>query len=178
MLIVVTINADVRYVWYEAPVPAGLEITQVYGWLFCPCTGRVLIQDDGGLFNLPGGSPEPEDGGLDLAGLEATLVREAFEENQVLVSGSVYLGYQEVHRPGRAPYAQVRMAGLIDSFEARRPDPDGGRTYRRLMTSLAEAPRILGWGRPAESQATVAARIGEERWGLPVDSPAASSYVD
>ena len=33
----------------------------------------------------------------------ATLVREAFEENQVRVGVTVYLGYQEVHRPGRAP---------------------------------------------------------------------------
>ena len=72
----------VRYWWHEAPVPPGLEITQVYGYLLCPVTGRVLVQDDDGVLNLPGGTPEPEDGG-DLA---ATLVREAFEESQVRVT--------------------------------------------------------------------------------------------
>jgi 8-oxo-dGTP diphosphatase len=99
---------EVQYWWHEAPVPAGLEVTQVYGYLLCPVTCRVLVQDDGGVFNLPGGTPEPED-----ADLVATLVREAFEENQVRVGATAYLGYQEVHRPGRARYAQVRMAGTF-----------------------------------------------------------------
>src|SRR5581483_5958981 len=68
---------EVQYWWHEAPVPAGLEITQVYGYLLCPRTCRVLVQDDDGVFNLPGGTPELEDDG----DLVATLVREAFEEN-------------------------------------------------------------------------------------------------
>jgi 8-oxo-dGTP diphosphatase len=119
-----TAVSEVQYFWHETPVPAGLEITQVYGYLLCPrtgrvlrymgtyllCprTGRVLVQDDEGVFNLPGGSPEPED-----ADLVATLVREAFEENQVRIGATAYLGYQEVRRPGRIPYAQVRMAGVF-----------------------------------------------------------------
>jgi 8-oxo-dGTP diphosphatase len=39
----------VEYVWHGSPVPSGLPVTQVYGWLLCPVTGRVLIQehDDG-----------------------------------------------------------------------------------------------------------------------------------
>jgi NUDIX domain len=101
-------DADVRYVWYETPVPPGLEITQVYRYLICPQTAQVLVQDDDGVFNLPGGTPEPFD-----ADLFATLAREAAEENQVRVSDAVYLGFQEVYRPERAPYAQVRMTGLF-----------------------------------------------------------------
>ncbi|GAB3979308.1 hypothetical protein GCM10029978_074340 [Actinoallomurus acanthiterrae] len=107
-----------------------------------------------------------------------TLVREAFEENQVVVSDAVYLGYQDVHRRHREPYAQARMAGLIGSFEERRPDPDGGRTYGRLMTSLAEAPQVLGWGEPAVAQVKIAARIAEDAWGVPVGSPEPVGYVD
>jgi hypothetical protein len=52
--------SEVRYWWHEASVPAELQITQVYGWLLCPQTGRVLVQDDEGVFNLTGvraGSP-------------------------------------------------------------------------------------------------------------------------
>jgi len=56
--------ADVSYGWYEARVRAGLEITQVYGYLICPATGRVPIQDDDGVFNLPGGTPEAWDSGM------------------------------------------------------------------------------------------------------------------
>jgi hypothetical protein len=29
---------EVQYWWHEAPVPAGLEITQLYGYLLCPRT--------------------------------------------------------------------------------------------------------------------------------------------
>jgi len=164
----------IRYVWHDAPVPAGLPVTQVYGWLLCPVTGRVLIQEqDDGTFSLPGGTPEPFDDGQ-----HATLAREAFEENQVRIAPvSAYLGYQEVHEPGRPLYAQIRMAGIIIEFAPRGPDPDNGRINRRYMTSLASAPAILNWGQPAHAQAGAAAQAGRD-WGLPVDAPAPDGYVD
>ena len=163
-----------RFVWHDAPVPAGLPVTQVYGWLLCPATGRVLIQEQpDGTCSLPGGTPEAFDDDL-----VATLAREAFEENQVrLAAAPAYLGYQEVYEPGRPLYAQVRMAGIITEFAARAPDPDNGRINRRRMTSLAAAPSILGWGQPAQAQARAAARAGRQ-WGLPVDHPAADGYED
>jgi len=162
------------FVWHDGPVPASLPVTQVYGWLICPVTGRVLIQEqDDGTFSLPGGTPEPYD-----ADLDATLAREAFEENQVHIAPApAYLGYQEVREPGRALYAQVRMAGIITEFTPRAPDPDNGRTNRRYMTSLAAAPGVLGWGQPAEAQAQGAARAGRA-WGLPVDHPSPDGYED
>lgn len=57
--VVVTVSgmsavADFSYRWFEAPVRQDLEITQVYGYLICPSTGRVLIQDDEGIFNFIG----------------------------------------------------------------------------------------------------------------------------
>ena len=162
--------------WHEARVPDGLGITQVYGYLLCPRTGRVLVQDDDGVFNLPGGTPEPEDGG----DLVATLVREAFEENQVRVGATAYLGYQEVHRPGRVVYAQVRMAGVIEEFAPRAPDlrgepqtrcgtarrasePDTGRVFpgrascRRRCHSSMRAPitSVRSRGSPKYSAASV-----------------------
>jgi hypothetical protein len=167
-------DPPIEYVWYDGPVSAGLPVTQVYGWLLCPATGRVLIQEqDDGTFSLPGGTPEPFD-----ADRDATLTREAFEENQVRLSATTaYLGYQEVRQPGRPVIAQIRMAGIITEFAARAPDPDNGRLNRRYMTSLAAAPAVLGWGQPAETQARAAAEAGR-RWGLPVDHPAAAGYED
>ncbi len=167
-------DPGIRYVWHEGPVPPGLPVTQVYGWLLCPVTGRVLIQEhDDGLCILPGGTPEEFD-----ADQHATLAREAFEENQVLIGPSaIYLGYQEVFEPGRAPHAQVRLAAVITEFAARAPDADGGELYRRLMTSVAAAPAALGWGQPGEAQARGAGRAGRE-WGLPVDDPAPDGYED
>lgn len=169
---VVSEAAGVGYWWHELPVPPHLEVTQVYGYLLCPHTGRVLVQDDNGVFNLPGGTPEPWDNDQ-----VATLIREAFEENHVRVGATAYLGYQEVQRPGRPRYAQVRMAGVIDEFAPRAPDPDGGRVYRRLMTTLDAAPGLLGWGEPAVAQARATYRVAS-RWGLPVGAPSAAGYVD
>ena len=164
----------VEYVWHGSPVPAGLPVTQVYGWLLCPVTGRVLIQEhDDGTCTLPGGTPEPGD-----AGQAATLAREAFEENQVRIGPpTAYLGYQLVAQDGREPYAQVRLAGIITEFAARAPDADGGQLYRRRMTSLAAAPAILSWGQPAAAQASATATAAR-RWGLPVDAPAPDGYED
>jgi hypothetical protein len=49
----VSASPDVEYFWHEGPVPIGLEVTQVYGYLLCPQTGRVLIQDDDGTWTCP-----------------------------------------------------------------------------------------------------------------------------
>ncbi|CUU60990.1 NUDIX domain-containing protein [Parafrankia irregularis] len=153
-------------------VPAHLLVTQVYGWLIDDA-GRVLVQDIDGWHNLPGGTPESCD-----RGLVDTLVREAREESQVEVVNPVYLGFQEVRRPGRAPYAQVRMTARISRFDARRPDPDGGQIYQRLMTSLACAPGLLGWGQPAVEQALEVQRVAATWWRLPVTAPSAAAvYV-
>jgi NUDIX domain-containing protein len=132
--------SDVRYFWHEAPAPGRLEVTQVYGWLLCPRTSRVLVEDDDGTFNLPGGTPEAWD-----ADLTATLVREAFEENQVRVGATAYLGYQEVHRPGRAPCHQVRAPGIVTNRAGRsasgRRQPDW--MSCRLLVRVGRRP-----GRP------------------------------
>src|SRR5215469_8163035 len=57
-------DPPVEFVWHDGPVPPGLLVTQVYGWLLCPVSGRVLIQEqDDGTFSLPGGTPEPFDAG-------------------------------------------------------------------------------------------------------------------
>ena len=102
-----------------------------------------MQEQDDGTFFLPGGTPEPID-----AVRDATLAREAFEENTVRIAPSpAYLGYQEVRQPGRPVIAQVRMAGIITEFAARAPDPDNGRLNRRYMTSLAAAPGCAGDGR-------------------------------
>jgi hypothetical protein len=134
----------------------------------------IGVRESRNLRASPGGTPEAWDGDL-----EDTLIREAFEENQVRIrrGETAYLGYQEVHRPGRAPYAQVRMVGIIDEFAPRAPDPDGGRTYRRYMTALLSAPGVLGWGEPAELQSRAAAEVARE-WGIPVIAPSAPGYVD
>ncbi|MPZ65922.1 MAG: NUDIX hydrolase [Pseudonocardiaceae bacterium] len=167
-----TQTVDVGFAWCPEPVPAGMPVVQVYGWLLDDA-GRVLVQDTGARFNLPGGSPDPVD-----ADLAATVAREAMEESQVTVTDVVYLGYEQLERAVE-PRALVRTVGRIGVFHPRHPDLDGGRLLRRLMTSLAEAPGLLGWGRSGEAQAQAATRIAEGWWGVSAESPLlAASYVD
>jgi hypothetical protein len=48
-------DPPIRYIWHEAPVPAGLPVTQVAGWLLRLVTGRVLMSEhDDGTFGLIG----------------------------------------------------------------------------------------------------------------------------
>ena len=169
---VVTQIVDVGFAWCLRPAPAGMPVVQVYDWLLDDA-GRVLVQDTGDGFNLPGGSPEPVD--VDIA---ATVAREAMEESQVTVVDVVYLGYEQVEREG-APRALVRTVGRIGEFRPRHRDPAGGRLLGRLLTSLQESPDLLGWGRSGRAQAQAAGRIGWSWWGLPTDSPVLPrSYVD
>jgi 8-oxo-dGTP diphosphatase len=169
----VTADVEVSYLWHESPVAEHLEIAKVYGFLICPMTGRALVQECNGVFCLPGGSPELFD-----ADLSAALRREALEESQVVVTQTAYLGYQEVQRPGCAPYAQVRMAGLIATFRRRRPDADSGRLLRRLMCPLPDMPAVLGWGEIMEAQVAMAARTARTLWRVPAGAPQPAGYMD
>lgn len=160
----VTQTVDVGFRWCPWPVPEGVSVVQVYGWPVDDA-GRVLVQDTGARFNLPGGSPEPGD-----ADLVATVAREAMEESQVTLTDVVYLGYEQVQRAGRL-CALVRTVGRIGEFRPRQPDPDGGRLFGRLMTSLREAPGLLGWGSSGVEQAQMPTGIAQVRWGVPAQSP-------
>lgn len=137
--------------WVAGDRPEGMAIRQVYAFCF-ETGGRVLLREDDGDYSLPGGSPEPgEDARM-------TLDRECLEESQVMLGDVSYLGYQEVTGDGREPFAQLRYAALITGFLPRRPDPDTGRTYRRLLTPISRAPALLDWGVEGLLQAADAAR--------------------
>lgn len=164
---------DVDFAWCGEPVTEGVPVVQVYGWLLYPDDGRVLVQDTGDGFNLPGGRPEPED-----ADMLATLRREALEESQVTVTDAAYLGYERVFRDGQRR-ALVRMVGRIGEFLPRHPDPDGGRLLGRLLTPLEQAPLLLGWGASGLAQVRTAARVAEDTWGLSTVTPSSKpSFVD
>ena len=162
------------FIWHDSPVPPGLPVTQVYGWLLCPATGRVLVQEqDDGTHSLPGGTPEPYD-----ADLDATLAREAFEENQVRIAPApAYLGYQEVFEPGRPPSRPGPDGRRHHRVRAPRPRPRQ-RPDQPAMDDLpgrsARAPRL---GRTSRSPGP-RRRQRRQALGLPVDNPAPDGYQD
>lgn len=129
------------YLWHgDQHPPIDLPITQVYGYVF-DAQGRVVIFQDEGVWNLPGGSPEA----WEEEDRVATLVREVWEKVQVRLEDPVYLGYQSVGEFGGPPLrAQLRMAARLVEVGERAPDPDNGRVYVRHRCSLPEAERLLG----------------------------------
>lgn len=152
-----------KFSWHTDAVPAGLAVRQVYGFLFVP-DGRLLIRVDGSKHTLPGGRPEP--GEIEYADI---LRRESMEEVTVDIHEPHYLGYQCVD-DGVSPYAQVRMAAVISRVHPGAPDPDSGRTYRRLLVHPGKAGDLLAWGETGYLQATAAAEAAVEVLGLPSGS--------
>lgn len=159
----------ISYLWHgDRHPPADLPITQVYGYVFDD-QGRVVILQDEGVWNAPGGTPEPE---IDLNSV-ATLEREVWEEVQVRFDDPVYLGYQSVGEDGWPPLrAQLRMAARLVEVGERAPDPDNGRVHVRHRCSLPEAEHLLNWGAPAREQFKRAAKVAERRWRIPVHDQA------
>lgn len=170
--------------WHPGPPPVGIPVTGAAGWLVDPVDGRVLIQqretaDGRPQFALPGGRCEPTDGDDPLA----TLVREAIEESQVEIdaASAVYLGCQIItgHPDLPEPHAKARFVVPISLYEPIAPDIDdpAGRTYRRLMTSISDAARLLGRGRAGRHEAS-AALVAARALGICVDSPASAGFRD
>lgn len=158
---------DDRFAWFPGPLPSGLAVVQVYGWLFDDA-GRVLVQRTPEGFNLPGGSPEPEDDSL-----SATLAREAMEESQVHVGDPVVLGHERSAVGSCGDRGFVRVAARITQVLPRQPDVDGGRLLGRMMVSWPTAVEVLAWGPAGAAQGRDAAEVARQRWGLPVHSPTA-----
>ena len=121
----------------------GLEVRQVYGFIFA-ADGRILLFEDEGSFNLPGGKPENGESMVE------TLIREALEEVQTTIGAWEYLGYQLVE--GIETFAQVRLVVAMDRFLSADEDPVTGRKYLRLLVPPAELNELLGWGESGERQ--------------------------
>lgn len=152
------------YRWVESEVPEGLEIRQVYGFIFSP-DGRLFILEDEGHFNLPGGKPETGEK------MKETLIRESFEEGQVLLGLTEYLGYQCVE--GEEHFAQMRFVALLDRLLPATVDVSSGKQFRRMWVPPSKVNELLGWGesgrRQVASAVEVAAKMGLSWDGMQIE---------
>ncbi|MCE3607295.1 NUDIX hydrolase [Massilia sp. P8910] len=137
--------------WCTGPYPADLPVKQIYALIF-DAQGRLLLQDDGGRYNLPGGKPET---GEDLI---LTLQRECLEESQVTMRAIQYLGYVRVG-DAQGDYAQVRMVASLDMALPVGIDVATGKSYGRVMVEPEKAIALLGWGEHGRQQIEFAAWI-------------------
>ena len=151
--------------WESGPVPEGMKITQVYG-IILDRAGRIMLRaehkTDGVRYSLGGGRPEPLDSGID-----DTCRRELLEELNTEIEKPVYIGYQLVDEENGTPdYAQVRMAALIRNIGKKRPDPDNGKTYDRLLVSPERVAILLQWGDVGYEQIMRARDIVYTEYGI------------
>ena len=142
------------------PAPEALPVRQVHAWVVDQA-GRALLLEMPGGWNLPGGSPEPPD--TDWLG---TLHRELRAEAAVTVRDVIPLGYQEVHRSGAEPYAQLRAVARVDVWHEQTPDPELGPVRPRVWVPLAQAAVLLNWGEPGRAQAVSSAEVACEAYGF------------
>lgn len=151
------------YEWFDSEVPIDLEVRQIYGFIFDP-NGRILLLNDNGRYNLPGGKLENGES------FSETLTRETEEEVQVTITSIEYLGYQLIPLP--EAFAQVRLVGLIDQILPTGPDPSTGRQYRRLWVPPTSANELLKWGATGDSQVASAvaavSKLGISWNGVPL----------
>lgn len=156
--------------WIPDELCGSTPVRQVYAFIFAK-DGRILLQDDDGRHNLPGGKPE---GGEDPL---STLEREAWEESRVRLCTPHYLGYQRVEWKGEV-FAQLRYAALIDHFLPKAPDPATGRIYGRLWVPPPLVNYLLDWGNAGKGQLTRAVReahkLGAIWRAAPMEDPDAS----
>ena len=157
------------FTWKNAPVPEGMEIRQVYGIIFAD-DGRILLltenETDHIKYSLAGGRPEAYD-----KDMEDTCRRELIEEINTTIHTPIYVGYQRVdEEDGTPPYAQVRMAAMIQSVGPIRPDPDNGQTYGRFLTAPDRAAVLLNWGEVGEKQIRRAAEMMKNQFGVTLNN--------
>lgn len=146
-----------RVEWIAQMPPGDLEVRQVYGFVVDAFRrdARVLLLNDCGVCNLPGGKPERDD--IDWV---HTLRREALEESRMRFSSAQYLGYVLVRGDGTTPYAQVRYLAKFEELLPLAPDPATGRTYGRQWVPMHELADRLAWGVHGDAQiATLRAAV-------------------
>jgi 8-oxo-dGTP pyrophosphatase MutT (NUDIX family) len=151
---------NINIVWIESDVPKDLPVRQVYGFFF-DSNGKILLQDDDGRYNLPGGKPEGSESYVE------TLRREALEESQVTFDEVHYLGFLRVendltYRPGTA-YAQVRLNARIKELLPTAIDPATGRIYRRVFCLPSEVAKLLAWEDHGVQQVNAAQRLASRK---------------
>ena len=160
----------IKITWFFGEPPKHMKVRQVYAVVFDEY-GRTLLKaekDNNKIqYSMIGGTPESYD-----ADRIATLKREFLEEvNTTLKEPIFQVGYQVIEGDRNLePYAQIRMVAMIDNIGKKQPDPDGGKTYDRILVDPQKAINLLGWGECAEKPIMRAYEIAKEKFNIKYDN--------
>jgi len=140
--------------WLPGYHPSSTErVTQVSGLCFTEGGLIVLVSEDAGGWNLPGGKPEPGET------WEQTLGREVAEEACADILRVEFMGAQRVEGLTAEPYyqlrswARVRLNPFLPQFEMR----------HRTTVSARDYTHILSWGAGSIAQALLTQALALEQ---------------
>ena len=57
------------------------------------------------------------------------------------------------------------MVALVDKIGEKKPDPDNGETYDRILVTPEKAIDLLNWGECGKMQIEAAYKIAQEKFG-------------
>lgn len=158
---------DVQFSWHDAGDIPDAPVNQIYGYIIND-NGAVLLIEDRGKYNLPGGKMEAGES------YEQTLCREAMEEAQVTLKDIVYLGYQLVENDTEywdgTPYLQLRYLARVNELLSQHADPATGRMYNRHFVPVNQVMTLLDWRHTGHLQVSSVKRQALSRWGLRLGS--------
>ncbi|NLJ04860.1 MAG: NUDIX hydrolase [Exilispira sp.] len=152
----------------------SFSIKQVYGFLF-DNFGRILVHDDLGRFNLPGGKPEKDETVIQ------TLERECIEESQVTFKEPELIGFQLVENDkdyNYKPYIQLRFIAKIDQLFPLLPDPVTSRAYKRSLVSISQVNTLLKWGEAGRVQLEAAVKKIKNKLCIEIDQYMEKRIID
>jgi 8-oxo-dGTP pyrophosphatase MutT (NUDIX family) len=151
---------EIDLFWHEETDFSKLgNVTQVYGFLFIE-NGKICIvsHNDGRLWALPGGGPEPED-----KSYEETLIRESDEEADIEIANIKALGYIEgdYRDKPQGKRQHIRMYGEIIKINEQTIDPAYGKILLRKFIKPEEFLDYCPWGKTGKRMIEMAVEVWE-----------------
>ncbi len=128
--------------WFDYTNFESLKnVTQVYGFIF-DRQGRVCLVKYGGMWNIPGGTPEKED-----SSFEDTLIREVDEEADLEIKDIERIGYiKVVPRDGSKIHYLLRYAAIVKKIKPQTEDPAVGEVLERVFINPEDISKYINWG--------------------------------
>ena len=136
------------FTWRPDLEPGDVDlVTQAYGVCLAGDLVCLIKAPEVSRPHLPGGTVEDDES------LEETLRREVWEEANLRIRDTSFLGLQEVHheeapheRFGRKQYHQSRFVCRVERADRVTVDPDKGYKFDRFFVPLDEMNDYLNWG--------------------------------
>ena len=147
--IVVWKGSKYRRSWIPSEeVSKFIPFKQIYGIVFNDKSEVLVISEEPGKWQIPGGTPEYGETS------EQTITREFIEEADVTLKNIKFIGAQKIEyfdqdNPNKEEgnlFYQLRFVADVDKILPQTPDPDGGNIHPRKFVNFNELTKYVNWG--------------------------------